>query len=77
MPAGLPLTYAAELLAETTSREDDSPAIPTWLMLASVGVAGLEPTASRSQSGRSTKLSYAPLRRYVGIISHARVDCQM
>ena len=25
IPAGLPLTYAAELLAETTSREDASP----------------------------------------------------
>lgn len=29
-------------------------------MPAYVGVTGFEPTSSRSQSGRSTKLSYTP-----------------
>lgn len=37
----------------------------TWLRLAPVGVAGLEPAASRSQSGRSTKLTYTPLCCYL------------
>ena len=35
MPAGLPLTYAAGLLAETTSRED---AIPRDTNLVKVGI---------------------------------------
>ena len=43
--------------------------------MCTVGVAGLEPAASRSQSGRSTKLSHTPFP-YVVILSHARVGCQ-
>ncbi|GAD32999.1 hypothetical protein MTS1_00343 [Microbacterium sp. TS-1] len=31
-----------------------------WVRGAVVGATGFEPAASRSQSGRSTKLSYAP-----------------
>ena len=31
-----------------------------WVCGAVVGATGFEPAASRSQSGRSTKLSYAP-----------------
>ena len=38
-----------------------APTMPTWLRLTPVGVAGLEPAASRSQSGHSTKLSHTPL----------------
>lgn len=35
-------------------------------MIVMVGVAGFEPTAFRSQSGRATKLRHTPSVRHVG-----------
>jgi hypothetical protein len=35
---------------------------------AMVGATGFEPAASRSQSGRSTKLSYAPRQKRPGTV---------
>ena len=65
------------LIAETTSRgEHLLPTMPTWLRLASVGVAGLEPAASRSQSGRSTKLSHTPFLLLFLYCISCRCACQ-
>ena len=50
--------------------------MPTWLRLASVGVAGLEPAASRSQSGRSTKLTYTPLCCYLICVRDPLSTCE-
>ncbi|EGJ77398.1 hypothetical protein STTU_4609 [Streptomyces sp. Tu6071] len=43
------------------------------LLVLMVGVAGFEPTAFRSQSGRATKLRHTPLVRIVGYMARARV----
>ena len=44
--------------------------------MAPVGVAGLEPAASRSQSGRSTKLSYTPFLLLFLYCISCRCACQ-
>ena len=53
-----------------------APTMPTWLRLAPVGVAGLEPAASHSQSGRSTKLSYTPFLLLFLYCISCRCACQ-
>ena len=47
-----------------------------WLVVCAVGATGFEPATSRSQSGHSTKLSYAPRSAEKGLAQSSGVCCE-